>query len=77
VERSIFNVTLIPSTSKPANGPFFIAALNPFSTAGTNSLGMLPPLISLMNSKPTLPSSAGPSSNTISANLPLPPDCFL
>ena len=70
-------VTFIASTSNPAKGPFFIASLKPFSTEGINSFGILPPLISLMNSRPVLPSSAGPISNIISANLPRPPDCFL
>ena len=47
-----FKVTFIDSTGKPARGPFIIAALNPFSTAGINSLGILPPLTSLINTKP-------------------------
>ena len=70
-------VTFIASISKPAKGPFFIASLKPFSTDGINSRGMLPPLILLINSKPDLPSSAGSIVKDISANLPLPPDCFL
>ena len=72
-----FNVIFIASISKPAKGPFFIASLNPFSTEGINSLGILPPLILLINSKPGFPSSAGSIVKEISANLPLPPDCFL
>jgi len=70
-------VTFIASISNPARGPFFIASLKPFSTEGINSLGILPPLIKLINSNPVFPSSAGSIVNTISANLPLPPDCFL
>ena len=56
-----------------------IAIENPFSTEGINSLGILPPFISLINCKPS-PSkseSTGDNSNFISANFPRPPDCFL
>ena len=70
-------VIFIASNSNPAKGPFFMASLNPFSTEGTYSLGILPPLIVLTNSRPVLPSSAGSMVNTISANLPRPPVCFL
>ena len=51
--------------------------LKPFSIAGMNSRGIAPSLTSLMNCKPCTPSSAGPIVNSISANLPLPPVCFL
>ena len=64
----------IPSVEKG----FKEASLNPFSTEGINSLGILPPLISLTNSNPNFSGSVcGSTVNTISANLPLPPDCFL
>ena len=53
--------------------------LKPFSTEGINSFGIFPPLISLTNCNPSSlkSSSTGDSSNFISANFPLPPDCFL
>jgi hypothetical protein len=54
-----------------------MASLNPFSTDGIYSLGILPPLILLVNIKPGFSASPGSIVNTISANLPLPPDCFL
>ena len=71
------SVTFIESTSNPAKGPFFIESLKPFSTDGIYSLGMFPPLIRFTNSSPDLPFSPGSIVNTISANLPLPPVCFL
>ena len=40
-----YNLTFMDSTGKPAKGPFSIAFLKPFSTAGMNSLGILPPTI--------------------------------
>ena len=70
-------VTLRESISKPAKGPFFIASLKPFSTEGIYSFGTLPPFILFINSNPTCSSSPGSIVNTISANLPLPPVCFL
>ena len=74
-------VTFKLSTAYPAKGPAFIASLKPFSTAGIYSFGTLPPFTSLTNCNPigALPStkSAGSKRNTISPNLPRPPDCFL
>ena len=54
-----------------------MASLKPFSTDGINSLGILPPLILFTKLIPAFQGQPGPIVQTISANLPLPPDCFL
>ena len=46
------------------------------STPGMYSLGTVPPLISLLNTKPE-PGSPGSKRIATSANWPDPPDCFL
>ena len=63
--------------SLAANAPLVIAEAKPFCTAGMNSLGILPPLTWSTNVRPIAPSSAGPISKMMSANLPRPPVCFL
>ena len=50
--------------------------MTPFSTAGMNEVGMTPPLMWLMNSKPA-PGSRGSIEMWQSPNWPRPPDCFL
>ena len=44
-----YNLTFKVFSGNPAKTPLDIASLNPFSTEGINSLGILPPLISLIN----------------------------
>ena len=52
------SVTLTSTTGKPASTPFGSVSRRPFSTAGMNSRGTVPPLIASTNSKP-LPGSCG------------------
>jgi hypothetical protein len=53
-----------------------IASTMPFSTAGMYSLGTLPPLTSLTNSKPA-PAASGSQVSTTRAKSPLPPGLLL
>ena len=60
---------------KPARIPPSSASTTPFSIAGMNSFGILPPLISFSNSNP-LP-GFGSTRSLVRAYWPLPPVCFL
>ena len=74
--------TFMLFTGYPAKTPCVMDVSKPLLIAGINSFGMDPPKISFTNWKclslfsVNHASSAGPISNSISANLPRPPDCF-
>ncbi len=70
-----YNVTLISTIGYPATTPVSIASCNPFSTAGINSLGMVPPLISSANTNPP-PLSIGSTFIFTWPYCPLPPVCL-
>ena len=61
---------------KCASTPSSFWIFRPFSTAGTNSRGTEPPVVSSTNSKPA-PRSSGSNLIHTSANWPEPPVCFL
>ncbi len=68
--------TFKSTTGKPASTPEPSTDSSPFSTAGMNSFGTAPPMISFSNSKP-LPGSLGSTTILTRANWPWPPVCFL
>ena len=66
----------IPNQFLPAIAPPCSTWRTPFSTAGMNWLGMVPPLTASTNSKPP-PRSSGSTRRYTSPNWPAPPVCFL
>mmetsp|Transcript_68925 Transcript_68925/g.162070 ORF Transcript_68925/g.162070 Transcript_68925/m.162070 type:complete len:257 (-) Transcript_68925:1321-2091(-) len=70
-----FNLAFTSTTGKPRRIPFMSSPSVPLITAGTYSLGTVPPTTSLVNSKP----SPGLGSKVMQsfAYCPEPPDCFL
>lgn len=58
------------------SGPVGMVSWMPFSTAGMNCFGTLPPTTCSRKATPT-PHETGCSSITTWANWPWPPDCFL